>query len=309
MATWPPNAQRRSIVRGYLPAVLILSLACLPTNGGLVIAAERIGWLLPHETRPIVRGQEDDFGFAEEGEVDEIETDRDSFTPATTLASPGRFIVESAYSFIDNRNSFDTHSVPELVVRYGVNDWLEARVHWNYEVGGAGNDVSGAAGEDDFLTSRIERETNLTYGFKIKGTDQDGWIPQTSVLVLGSTPTSGPDPTSAFTSALISGWTLPNRWKIDTALRFSVDSVEDDGHNLWSPSIVLKVPVHEKTNIHIEYFGIWTSKKEDNSNAQYISPGVHYLLTPDWEVGVRFGVGLNDDAARSFINVGVGFRF
>src|SRR5262245_20612559 len=35
----------------------------------------------------------------EETEVDHIETDRDSFTPATTTAGAGRLIIESAYSF------------------------------------------------------------------------------------------------------------------------------------------------------------------------------------------------------------------
>src|SRR5262245_60734814 len=72
----------------------------------------------------------------------EIETDRDSFTPATTTAGRGRLIVESAYSFLDNRAVKETHSFPELVCRYGLTDRLELRLGWNYEVGGAGNDIS-----------------------------------------------------------------------------------------------------------------------------------------------------------------------
>lgn len=48
------------------------------------------------------------------GEEDEIETDCDSFTPATSPAGKGRVIVESAYSFIDNRSVPETHSYPEL---------------------------------------------------------------------------------------------------------------------------------------------------------------------------------------------------
>jgi hypothetical protein len=45
-------------------------------------------------------------------EPDEIETDRDSFTPATTTAGRGRLVTEFAYSFIDNRTVKETHSVP-----------------------------------------------------------------------------------------------------------------------------------------------------------------------------------------------------
>src|SRR5262249_29873261 len=51
---------------------------------------------------------------------DEIETDRDSFTPAISTAGRGRLIVESAYSFLDNRHVPETHSFPELLLRYGV---------------------------------------------------------------------------------------------------------------------------------------------------------------------------------------------
>src|SRR5687768_11001436 len=61
----------------------------------------------------------------------EIETDRDSFTPATTTADRGRLIVESAYTFLDNRAVKETHSFPELVLRYGLTDRVEVRLGWN----------------------------------------------------------------------------------------------------------------------------------------------------------------------------------
>ena len=76
-------------------------------------------------------------------ETDEIETDRDSFTPATGVVGKNRLVLESAYSFIDNRNVPETHSLPELVARYGISENIELRFGYNYEVGGAGNPVSG----------------------------------------------------------------------------------------------------------------------------------------------------------------------
>lgn len=51
---------------------------------------------------PRIESERDDFAD-EETEEDEIETDRDSFTPATTTAGYGRTIFEAAHSFIDNR--------------------------------------------------------------------------------------------------------------------------------------------------------------------------------------------------------------
>jgi len=244
-----------------------------------------------------------------EEEADEIETDRDSFTPATTVAGRGRVILESAYTFIDNRRTFETHSYPEFLVRLGVTERFEARLAWNAEVGGEGNSVSSAAGEEDFESPHLVRETQISYGLKYVVQRQSGWLPDVAVITTGQTPTSGPETATTFVGTLVGGWTLANRHKLDAALRYSPDVGEHDHHNVWAPSIVWKIPVHERVNLHAEYFGIFTSGRADNTNGQYISPGLHVLLTPDFEVGVRSGWGLNDDSARFFVNTGVGLRF
>src|SRR5262249_51821382 len=109
-----------------------------------------------------------------ESERDEIETDRDSFTPSSTLAGRGRLIVESAYSFVDNRRVKETHSVPELILRYGLTERIELRLGWNYEVGGAGNETSGAAVSDENPLTRkgqLDREYTLSYGAKVRLTE------------------------------------------------------------------------------------------------------------------------------------------
>ena len=52
--------------------------------------------------------------------ADEIETDRDAFTFAPTTVAVGRTLLETAYSFIDNRVGPEAHSVPELLARFGM---------------------------------------------------------------------------------------------------------------------------------------------------------------------------------------------
>src|SRR5262245_12934999 len=104
----------------------------------------------------------------EEAEPDEIETDRDSFTPATTTAGFRRMIFESAWSFIDNRAVPDTNSLPELVTRFGISNWLELRLGWNWEAGGAANSISGGGSDPEVPTeNRVERDSQLFYGFKV----------------------------------------------------------------------------------------------------------------------------------------------
>jgi hypothetical protein len=243
-------------------------------------------------------------------EADHIETDRDSFTPATTTAGTGRLVVESAYSFIDNRDSAETHSFPELIGRYGVADWLELRLGANYEVGGESTAVSGAGGDaGDLEPGETETAAKVSYGFKAALTEQDGWLPQSAVIVQASTPTSGPESDTHGVGTYVWGWALMEGWVWDSAIRYGDGSVEEDDFNRWAPSSVLKVEVIEDWNVHIEYFGIFTDGRGDELSQSYVSPGIHYLVTPNFEAGVRVGWGLSRDAANFFSNVGVGLRF
>jgi hypothetical protein len=309
---------------GRLPAQLPPSGATPPAWPGAVPGPAGLGASAPAperrgspvETLETLTGERaTEPGREGEGERDEIETDRDSFTPATTIAGRGRLIVESAYTFIDNRRVKETHSFPELILRYGLTERVELRLGWNYEVGGAGSEVTGAGSgaEEEFLAGRsVRREYTISYGMKVRVTDQRGWVPGSAVIVQGFTPTGGSAGTSTATQLIatyVAGWELPNRWKLDGAFRYGTASEEHDRFNTWAPSVVLKVPVGERWAAHAEYFGIFTTGKAENATRHFFSPGVHYLITPDLEVGVRVGWGLNDQSARFFSNAGFGYRF
>jgi hypothetical protein len=244
-----------------------------------------------------------------EEEEDEIETDRDSFTPTVTVAGWQRLIVESAYSFIDNDVVAETHSLPELLVRYGVNDWLEFRLGWNYEVGGAGSPISGNLPGDFDDPGGIESESRMIYGAKVWLTEQRDWQPQSVVIVQGFTPTSGESTDTEMSATYVAGYVLANRWVWDSAIRFSTAGEEDDDFHVWAPSTVLKIPVGERWKVHAEYFGIFSHGREAATVQHYFSPGAHYLINPDFEIGARIGWGLNDQAANFFANVGFGLRY
>jgi hypothetical protein len=248
-------------------------------------------------------------------EEDEIETDRDSFTPASSVVGRRRAVVESGYSFVDNRRGLETHSLPELLVRYGLTERVELRVGFNYEVGGGSNEVTASgAGFNESLAERegLERETKVTYGVKLRLTDQNGWRPRAAVILAGATPTGG-SPGSATATQLIAtgvaGWELPNRWRFDTALRYGTASAEGDRFSRWAPSAVLRVPVGERWGVHAEYFGVFSAGRAENTAQHYFSPGAHFLVSRNLEVGVRVGWGLNEPSTRFFTNVGFGWRF
>lgn len=240
----------------------------------------------------------------------ELETDRDAFTPATSVSGLGVTILESSYSFVDNRTVDETHSFPELLVRYGIGEWVELRFGWNYEVGGTGDVVSGnEGGEEEVGGSALERETQLLYGLKFALTGQEGWIPRSVAILQGYTPTSGEAPATDLSLAYAFGWELPNRCRLESSIRYGTEHDRQDQMNLWAPSAVFRVPLTELWNVHAEYFGIYSQGAEEEFSRAFFSTGTHYLVTSNLELGVRVGWGLTDDASKFFSNVGVGWRF
>lgn len=244
---------------------------------------------------------------------EEIETDRDSFTPATSTVSRDKIMVESAWSYIDNRDAFDSHSLPELLFRVGATDWLELRLGTNHEVGGESSAVSGSTGLDSFFdedgSSEIERETSFKYGIKAALTAQSDWLPESALIVQASTPLSGVETSTSLVTSYVVGWEFENGWVWDSAMRYGFSSAEGDHFNQWAPSTVVKIPVGERFKAHAEYFGIFSDNKEQEVAKHFFSPGVHYLVNKDLEVGVRVGWGLNDQSANFFSNIGIGWQF
>lgn len=237
-----------------------------------------------------------------------LETDRDSFTFAATTVEPGKTLVEMSYSFLENRNVPNTNSFPEMLTRVGLTERLELRLGWNYEVGGGG-DVSGTDLGEQQEEPGIQRESQISYGFKYALTRQKSWLPESACIVQFATPTSGPAKASQLIAGYVFGWTILENWKLDSAIRFGTEAEGNDHYNEWAPSVVLKIPVRKRWNIHGEYFGIFTDGRTINTNAQYLSPGISYLISRDCEIGIRCGWGLNQDAASFFNNVGLGWRF
>jgi hypothetical protein len=240
----------------------------------------------------------------------EIETDRDSFTPAAGPVDAGRCAIELAYSFIDNREVAETHSYPEWLLRYGVSERLEIRFGWNYETGGAASPISGnvpdGLGEEGQET---ETESRFLYGGKYQLTAQQNWMPTSSLILQGFTPTSGESNRSSISATHVFGWTLPNEWDLDFAVRYATGQNEDDSFNTWAPSTVIKLPLGERWKAHAEYFGVLSDGRETETVQHFFSPGAHYLITENLEIGARFGWGLNQQSPDFFVNAGIGWQF
>ena len=68
-------------------------------------------------------------------EYRELDADRDAFTPVPHTVERGHALVETAYTYIENRTGPATHSLPELLVPAGILERVELRFGVNDEAG------------------------------------------------------------------------------------------------------------------------------------------------------------------------------
>jgi hypothetical protein len=242
-------------------------------------------------------------------EYHELETDRDAFTPATTTVAAGQRLLESSYAWIDNRDAPATNSLPELLVRFGAAERLEWRLGFNYEQGSGGSVVTAVEVGEGLLGEELASESNLLYGFKLRLTDQEAWLPRSSLIVEAFTPVSGNVWGTEPVATAVCGWELPLTWRFDAAIRYAWADSEAGRFDKWMPSAVLRMPVTERWEIHAEWFGSWSDGLADDTVRPFIGPGTHFMLTPTLEIGCRMGWGLTQDAASYFVDSGLGWRF
>jgi hypothetical protein len=93
------------------------------------------------------------------------------------------------------------------------------------------------------------------------------------------------------------------------AIRYATSEDHGDDFAIWNPSTVLRIPLSDRANVHAEYFGAIPHGLAGGHSEHFFSTGLHYLLSPDIEIGVRVGWGLNEISARFFGNAGIGWRF
>lgn len=270
------------------------------------LAAILTGWLLVCCAPGVARAQ---LFRPLPPDLPELETDRDAFTPAATTVTRGVSILESSYSFIDNRRLPEVHSFPETLYRYGLTERIELRLGWNYEAGGGASLVTANESAEGLADGRVSYESHAMYGIKLEIIEQQSWLPKTSAILEGFTPTSGTEWASQPVTTVVAGWELANRWRFDTALRYSFGDEANDAYNRWAPSAIVRIPVTEELHAHLEFFSVTSQGWSNDRTQAYISPGWHYNFTPDFELGLRVGWGISAEAASFFANTGFGWRF
>jgi hypothetical protein len=248
-------------------------------------------------------------GFARAERAD-LGTDRDAFTPCTHTVDKGEVLAELSYVYIDNLEGFPTNNYPESLFRIGATEFFEWRFGVNYGVGSQGNVVTSVEVGEGTLHGGTLYETSILYGFKVNTSKQDGWRPESAAIVEWTTPVYGDVFGTSPSATYIAGWELPASWRFDTAIRYArAEGIHHEWFDRWTPSVVLRMPLTDRFEVHTEWFGNFTMGMEDDFNQSFFAPGSHYILGKNLELGLRVGWGLSAEAAPFFSDLGVAFRY
>ena len=239
----------------------------------------------------------------------DLGTDRDAFTPCTHCVAPGVSLTETSYVFIDNPTGLPTNNYPELLVRLGATEWWEWRLGVNYGVGSQGNVVTSVEVGEGTIEGRTVYESSVLYGFKLDTTEQEGWLPESCFIMEASTPTYGDVFGTVPVATIVAGWKLPLEWRLDGAIRYAYSEGETNWFSRWGPSAVLRMPVTDRWEVHAEWFGTFTQGLLNDTHRPFFSPGAHYIIGKDVEIGLRVGWGLTDEAAPFFSDAGLAIRY
>ncbi len=228
-----------------------------------------------------------------------ISTARPSFSaPATTLER-GHWQVEAGYQFTSNDDDgikSDNHTLPQVFLRFGLDERLEANVFWSGYTDSDSN-VGDADGAND-----------LAIGLSYQLTPADAQFALATFvnlsLPLGSEEFSSdePDPSLgiAWSYATDAGPGL-----FGTLVASSVTDA-DERETEFGAAIGAAFSLTEKLGTFVEYFGIFS---DTDKSAHNLMGGLTYLVTKNFQLDLNAGTGLNHAADDYFISSGFGWRF
>ena len=236
-------------------------------------------------------------------------TDRPDFTESPVSVAPGRVQLEGGYTF-SRLDAERSHTVGELLARIGALDRLEFRLGINSFVFRSepepGDTPSGQI-------RSIRGLEDLTLGLKVelvRARASAPGLPQIALLAGTALPTGGSDLGSGGLSpgALISaGWDLTD-W-LSGGLNVGYANVGDPTERFdeLSGSVAFGFGLTERLGAFAEWFGIYPlpSELEGENN---VDTGVTYMLSPDFQLDFRVGVGLNGPRPNFFLGTGAAWR-
>lgn len=243
-------------------------------------------------------------------EEDIIATDRPDFTEASSTVGQGRVQLETGYTFVyDNEGGAKvyTHSYPEALLRIGLfAEWFELRLGWNYFT---------ERTTDPTFAQTLWGSGDLYLGTKLFLTEQKGCLPESSFLVQTFLPLGH----SAFSAdTLLPGVNYLYGWDINDFLSAGASTQANRrrdavGHSYveFAQSLTIGYTLTDRLRAYTEGFALIPTGARDGVTGPepYFNGGFTYLVTNNFQLDLRAGVGLNSHAADYFTGAGASIRY
>lgn len=239
---------------------------------------------------------------AQESSVEPIVTDRPDFTESVETVPARRVQLETGYTFARAGREKD-HALGELLLRVATGPRAELRLGINsygWTRGPGGN----ASGFED-----------ASLGFKVRLSDGSGrlGLGRPAISLIGAT--SLPTGSRAYRernfqpeAKLCLGWDLSERLALSSNLNYAYASEDGKRFGQFSGSVSFGFGLTERLGSYLEYFG-FSPGGRGGPSTNYLNGGLTYLVTNDYQLDVRAGVGLNGAGADNFVGIGAARRW
>ena len=235
-----------------------------------------------------------------------IITDRPDVAESSVVVGKNRFQWETGFQWNSDKVGTTTtrnYNFPTLF-RYGVIDWLEARVEGNMI---QFQTQTGASTQTGF--------TDLAFAVKGHLWDNDKWIPSFGLLLSALTPTGKNSfSTNVVEPALklLADWELPADFAFSANIGFDVPARngarEKFARLLHATSLVKILPVRQKKfAVFAEMQGVMPVQSS-SPNIHTFDTGLTFLLNKDMQLDLSSQIALGNAAADLAMGVGFSWR-
>lgn len=245
-------------------------------------------------------------GFGPEIITQSLETDRPDITEGTQTVTKGHLQLEGGYTFEyddESGQKTDSHTLPELLIRVGLLDDLEFRFAWEGYI------------ENKFETtdgnSNQEGISDIVVGFKHKMYESTPLHPSLAFILETSLPTGdndfGADELQP-SFKLLWAYDLPKDLSIAGNINFDFPVEENTRYYSQGITLALGYAI-DQIGMYGEYFGEFpSSEAPDSSSLHLLNGGFTYAVSDNFQLDIRAGFGLNDEAPDFITGVGFAIR-
>ena len=250
------------------------------------------------------------------GWEERIETERHDFTQSATTVGRGILQVESGYSYFykdQDEEVESTHTLPELMLRWGISEDIEFRIRWNHVWIFADEEHDEIGSED----------LRLSFKLQITRPESAEILPLSALEIRWTAPTGGESFTTngvEFGLDYIYQWQLAERATLAGSTGFATNGLGDlalydpeinqtDDFIAISQSVALGLELSERNTMYSEWFGLYSDGREEAFRIAFFNVGLDHYVTENLVIDFRIGAGLTDDADDFFTGVGGGYRF